>query len=389
MQRVGSYFYFFPSYAQGRKAIWEGADYNGFRFMDHIPRDLRKGDPNNTEMRQELKNGSIIRVIGTDNIDSVMGTNPVGCVFSEYSLEDPRAWEYVRPILLENKGWAVFNGTPRGRHNHLFRMYQMAEKNDAWFVSILGVDKTGVLTEADIQAERDSGMDEETIQQEYYCSWEGGMKGAYYVQQMELADKEGRICRVPYEEDLPVNTAWDIGVGDYTSIIFYQQSPGGEIRIIDHYATSGEGLPYYVRYLADKGYVYGHHIAPHDINVRELGTGKSRIEVARSLGLNFKVARKLPVDDGINAVRALLGRCWFDKKKTEHLRDSLMSYSKVWDDKNQVFKNTPRHDWSSHDADAMRTMAVGRKNAQIPDNEDRYARRKYRRRPGNRSWMAA
>ncbi len=388
MQRVGSYYYFTPTYSQGRKIIWEGMDADGFRFLGHIPRELWKGDPNNTEMRIELKNGSIFRVVGSDNIDSIVGTNPVGAIFSEYSLQDPAGWEFIRPILRENKGWALFNGTPRGRNNHLFRLYQMAQGNPDWFVQKLGVDETHVMSEADVQSERDAGMDEELVQQEFYCSFDGGMSGAYYIPQMNAAEKEGRITSVPYDELMPVHTAWDIGVGDATSIVFFQQSPAGQIRVIDYYETSGEGLSYYARYLAGTGYTFGDHIAPHDIQVRELGTGKSRLEIARTLGINFKVARKLPIDDGINAVRMMLGTCWFDADKTTRLRDALMTYSKEWDPKNLLFKARPHHDWSSHGADAFRTLAVGRKNARLPEKRDRYQIR-YSNNHDRGSWMAA
>lgn len=385
-RRVGTYFYFFPTYSQGKKAIWDGMDFEGFRFLNHFPRDLWDGQPNNTEMKLRLKNGSVFQIVGTDNIDSVVGTNPVGCVFSEYSLQDPQAWEFIRPILLENKGWALFNGTPRGRQNHLFKLYTMAVGNKDWWVQRLGVDDTNALSEEEIQSERDAGMPEELLQQEYYCSWDSGMQGAYYASLMDKAEKEGRITDVPYDPLLPVHTAWDLGVGDSTAIIFFQLSPGGQIRIIDSYETSGEGLQYYVRYLAGKGYSYGDHVAPHDIEVRELGTGKSRLETGRSLGINFRVARKLPLDDGINAVRMMLPLCWFDREKTAHLRDALLAYSKEWDPKNRVYKDRPRHDWSSHAADAMRTMAVGRRRAEIPERRDRYALKQMRKRG---SWMAA
>lgn len=384
-ERVGSYFFFLPTYAQGKKIIWDGMDSNGFRFMNHFPRDLWSGTPNSTEMKLKLRNGSIFQVVGSDNIDSIVGTNPVGCVFSEYALQDPRGWDFIRPILRENGGWAVFNGTPRGK-NHMFRMKQMAEHNDDWFYQMCTVNDTNVLTEEDIQAERDAGMDEELIQQEFYCSFEGGLSGAYYGKEMDEAERDKRICEVPYDPMLPVDTWWDLGIGDATAIVFTQVA-FNQIRVIDYYETSGEGLKYFIKYLAEKPYVYGDHIAPHDIEVREMGTGKSRLETARSLGLNFRVARKLPIDDGINAVRSMLPLCWFDRENTEHLREALSSYRKEFDAKNRCYKSKPNHDWSSHAADAMRTGAVGRRRAYVPKKKDRYQLKDFRH--TQRTWMSA
>jgi len=165
-KRTGVYYYFFPTYNQGRKVLWDGIDRNGFRYLDHIPEPLREGNPNTTEMKIRLINGSLIQIIGTDNIDAIMGTNPVGCVFSEYSLQNPAAWDLIRPILAENGGWAVFNYTPRGR-NHGFILYEMAKNNPEWFCELLTVDDTGVVTPEMVQAERDAGMSEEMIQQEF------------------------------------------------------------------------------------------------------------------------------------------------------------------------------------------------------------------------------
>lgn len=178
-KRTGVYYYFFPTYNQGRKVLWDGIDRNGFRYLDHIPEPLREGNPNTTEMKIRLINGSLIQIIGTDNIDAIMGTNPVGCVFSEYSLQNPAAWDLIRPILAENGGWAVFNYTPRGR-NHGFVLYEMAKNNPEWFCECLTVDDTGVVTPEMVQAERDAGMSEEMIQQEFYCSFEASLEACFF-----------------------------------------------------------------------------------------------------------------------------------------------------------------------------------------------------------------
>lgn len=360
MKRVGIYFYFLPSYAQGKKIIWDGIDGHGFRFLDHFPAQIIR-KKNEQEMKLTLVNGSIVQIVGTDNIDSIVGTNPVGVIFSEYSLQNPHAWDYIRPILRENGGWALFNFTPRGK-NHAFDLYEMARSNPEWFVSLLSVDATGVLTPADIQEERDAGMSEELIQQEFYVSFNAIQDGAYYARQIQQAEDQDRITAVPYEPRLKVDTWWDLGVGDATSIWFTQTGPGGlQIRVIDYYEMQGEGFPHYAKVLAEKGYVYGQHNGPHDLEVRELGTGKSRIETAKSLGLNFRTVPNLGVDDGIEAARSILASCWFDKDKCKAGLNALKSYHKAFDEKRKVWLSHPYHDWSSHAADAFRYFAVGHK----------------------------
>ena len=195
-------------------------------------------------------------------------------------------------------------------------------------------------------------------QQEYMCNFEVPIQGAYYGAQMMLADEEKRITSVPYDKATRVHTAWDLGIDDSTSIWFFQVIQQ-EIHFIDYYESSGEGLEFYIKQLQDKGYIYGDHYAPHDIAVRELGTGKSRLETAKALNVRFEVGKLLPIEDGINAVRTVLNRCWFDKVKCTKGVSALISYHKEWDEENQVFKKKPEHDWSSHAADAFRTFATG------------------------------
>lgn len=356
-ERVGTYYYFFPSYAQGRKVIWDGADRDGFRFISHIPKQLIESK-NDSEMKIRLKNGSLIQLVGTDNYDSIMGTNPVGCVFSEYSIQDPKAWDFIRPILRENDGWALFIYTPRGK-NHGYELFEMAKENPEWFAEKLTVEDTGVLSPEDIDAERREGMDEELIQQEYYCSFESSLQGAYYASQLKEAAADGRITSVPYDRRVPVDTWWDLGIGDSTTI-WFTQSIGQEVRFIDYYENQGEGLQHYAQYLRDLDYVYGTHNMPHDIDVKELGTGQSRKEIAESLGIRpLRVVPKLPIEDGINAARMIFNRCWFDEKKCAVGINALHNYVKEWDEKRQEFKRKPLHNWASHAADSFRYFAVG------------------------------
>lgn len=355
-QNVGIYYYFYPTYTQGKKALWEGIGKDGFRYINHFPKELLDGKPNDTEMKIRYKNGSLFQVIGTDDIDRIVGTNPRGCVFSEYSLQNPKAWEYIRPILRENGGWAIFNYTPRGK-NHGYDMHEMAVKNPLWFVQKLTVNDTNILTEKDIQEEREAGMTEDMIQQEFYCSFTAAVMGSYYWKEYDEAERAGRFGSVPYDPELPVYTVWDLGIADAMSIGFYQIM-GQEVRKIDYLEKTGEGLPYFIKILQEKGYVYGKHFAPHDIKARELTSGKSRLEVAKSLGIEFEIIPDIPVQDGIDAGRALFKKLWVDKEKCADWLRLIPQYTKEYDEDNKVFKNKPLHDWTSHGADEYRYAAV-------------------------------
>ena len=374
-ERVGTYWHMLPTYKQGRNIVWNGFTRDGRKFLDHFHPDLVAG-MNNTEMRVNFNNGANYQVVGTDDINSLVGTNPVGVVFSEYSLHDPAAWNYIRPILAENGGWALFIYTARG-HNHGWELIEMAKNNPAWFSEILVAgdagtrrpDGTPVIPDSIIQAERDAGMPEEMIQQEFYNSFDASFVGAYYSIQMDRLLKDNRICKVPWEPKLPVHTSWDLGVADSTSIWFFQEY-GMEIRIIDYYENSGEGLAHYAKVLRGQveegshrgNYVYGNMYAPHDIEVREYTSGKTRREVAKELGIRFKVVKQHELNDGIEIVRNLLPMCWIDEEKCRRGIDALRQYRKEYDEKNKCFKANPLHDWTSHPADSLRYYAMGRRD---------------------------
>lgn len=364
LKKVGVYYYFFPTFAQGRKVLWDFIDKDGYRVLDHLPRDLIRGNPNATEMKIWLKNGSLIQIIGTNNIDSIVGTNPIGCVFSEYSLQDPTAWTLIRPILVENEGWAVFNFTPRGQ-NHGKEIFDMAKNNPDWFCQLLTVDETTredgsrIITQEDIQAEREAGMSEDYIQQEFYCSFTLGIEGAYYAKYIQDARDTERITNVPWNKQSRVYTVWDIGYGDSTAIIFYQFA-GQEIHVIDYYENHGEGLPHYAKTLVDKPYIYADHFAPHDIDSHQFSSGLSAKEVGADLGIRFITlpTLKLRIEDGIEALRGLFPRIWIDEKKCKKLIMALENYRKEFDTKHSVYKTRPVHDWASHGSDAARYMAI-------------------------------
>jgi hypothetical protein len=363
-ERVGAYYYIFPTYNQGRKILWEGVDKSGVKFLDHFPKELYKKKPNDTEMKIEFTNGSIFRVIGSDDIDSIVGTNPVGCVFSEYSLQDPKAWDFMRPILAENGGWAVFNFTPRGE-NHGYQLLEMAKNDPTWFTQVLTVDDTKAIPREVLDQERKEIIQKDgndaLYQQEYYCSFKVPIAGAYYASQIMRATEEKRMTNVPYETRLPVDTWWDLGIDD-SMTIWFSQTVGREIRFIDYYETSGEGLVHCAGVLRDKKYVYGTHTAPHDIEVRELTSGVSRKDTAKGFGIDFRVAPLGRIEEGIDAVRNIFSRCWFDEKKCQRGLNALKSYHKEYDEANKTYRTHPEHDWSSHGADSFRTFAISYKD---------------------------
>lgn len=366
-KRKGQYYHLFPTARQARKAIWDGIDRDGLKVMDHFPKEVI-ASKNETDMKITLTNGSIYQLVGTDmGLDWLVGTNPIGLLFSEYPIMSPKAWDFLRPIIRENDGIALFVYTPRGQ-NHGHRMYEMAQNNDQWFCSKLtvedtcrdsdGEDGSRVVSAEDLEEERREGMDEQMIQQEYYCSFHAAIPGAYFAKEMTRMETDGRIGRVPWEPKLRTSTYWDLGVDDSMSVVFAQQH-GQEVRIIDYYEASGEGLPHFISEIKSKPYSYDSHNAPWDIEVRELTTGKTRRETARSLGINFRVGKKVnKKEEAIEQARQLLSRCWMDRRKCEKLIAALRNYHKEYDDKNQVFKARPVHNWASHGADSFMELAM-------------------------------
>jgi len=357
IRRVGVYYYIFPTYSQAKKVIWDSITNDGIRFRDYIPPNLVRSI-NSQEMKVFLTNGSLIQLIGSDNIDSVVGTNPIGCVFSEYAIQDPKAYQFLRPILVANDGWAIFESTPRGRQNHLYELYQIAQHSPDWFCYKLTLDDTCHIPRHRIEKEKAEGlMSEDLIMQEYFTSFDLGIEGAYYSRYLDKMRLNGQIATVPWEPAFKVHTAWDLGMRDATSIIFFQ-TIGTTVRIIDCYENTSQGLEFYSKYLSTLPYDYDKHFAPHDIAVRELGTGVSRLEKARQLGIRFKVAPKLSLEDGIEACRSTFAKVWLDETKCQPLLKALESYRQEYDSKRRIYKGKPLHDESSNFADAFRYMSL-------------------------------
>lgn len=383
-ERIGTYWHVLPTYKQGRNIVWNGIDGNGRPFLSYLHPSLVR-DMHTNDMRVHFHNGSVFQVVGSDDIDRLVGTNPVGVVLSEFSLHDPKVLDYLRPILRENKGWLLIITTIRGK-NHGYRMKRTAMKRMLEDSNWLHLDQTvldthtddgeRVVTEKDIESDRLEGMSEQLIRQEYYNDPEAPMQGAYYSAEMAKASTEGRIGTVLYDPKLPVDTHWDLGVGDATAIVF-TQTHRMEIRVIDSYENSGEGLAHYAKHIKHKEYHYGKHYAPWDIMVREFTSGKSRFEVAKEMGIPFRVTQKHSVEDGIEQVRNVLGRCWFNDGKCERLIEALRSYRKEEaavklgytgaEGNSPLYKDGPLHDWTSHFADAFRVMAWNVKKASMDD----------------------
>ena len=340
-----------PTYRQGKSIAWE--------YLKFYTQPLLKigGTRNESELRIDLFNGSRIQIFGADNPDSIRGMGFDAVVLDEYAIMAPRVWtEIVRPAVADKLGWVLFIGTPMG-HNQFWEVYDYALRgHDDWYGKLYRASDTKVIPVEELEQAR-SIMTPEQYEQEFECSFTAAVSGSYYGRLITKAEKDGRIGNVPIDDNVGVETWWDLGIGDSTAIWFAQRV-GQEIHLVDYYETSGESLAHYADVLNEKNYSYTSHIAPHDIMARELGTGKSRLEVANELGINFDIAPKLEVDHGIESVRNALPFCYFDREKCKVGLDALRQYRKQWDEKNQVFKNKPLHNWCSHAADSFRYGCV-------------------------------
>lgn len=355
LKKVGSYYYIFPTYSQGKKVIWDAITNDGKRFLEYIPDEIITSS-NSQEMKISLKNGSLIQIVGSDNVDSLVGTNPQGVIFSEYAIQDPRAYQFLRPILVANNGWSLFVSTPRGK-NHLFTLYEIARANAEWYCLKLSIEQTNHIPLSYIEKERAEGlMSDDLIQQEYYCSFDMGVEGAYYTKYLDRMRLKGQIGQVPWESSFKVHTCWDLGVRDSTTIAFFQVI-GQTVRIIDCYENSKVGLEHYVKVIQQKPYSYGKHIAPHDIRVKEFGSGMTRWEKAKQLGITFTIAPNISIEDGIESVRGALGKIWIDESCSPVIK-ALENYRQEYDHKRKVYKDHPLHDIYSHFADCIRYLCI-------------------------------
>lgn len=372
MRRKGSYFHVMPYATDSRKNIWEGMTHEGKGFLDYIPKEIMAKPPNNTQMRIEFKNGSILRMASSENFDSLRGGNPLGYVFSEWGTSNPGAKNVVQPIVKANEGFMVFNGNSNGM-NHYYNDYMQLKDNPRWYVdyktALTLVDENGnrYITDKILDEEREDGMAESVIQREYFNNW--GANSAEFILLAKLSKmrEDGRLGNFAYNPDLPVVTAWDIGVHDDTAI-WFAQIENGWVTLIDFYANNGaeHQIDHYVKYVLEKPYVYKAHYFPHDINVTEWGGG-SRVERAERLGVvparlgpnGRPGVPKLGLWDGIDIMRSMLDYSYLNSAKAQEGFDCLLGYKRGWDKTRQQATNLPMKNFAIHGADALRTLAVG------------------------------
>jgi phage terminase large subunit len=310
-----------------------------------------------SELRVDFPNDGQVRLYGADNPDTLRGVYLDGVILDEAADMSPRMFtEVIRPALSDRGGWCVWIGTPKGQ-NDFFDLYERSRDEDDWFSLMLRASETGIIDPKELIDARKS-MTRDQYDQEYECSFQAAIVGAYYGREMDEAEKAGRIVENLYDPTMEVHTAWDIGLNDQTVITFWQQK-AFDIRIVDCYAANGFGLDHYAKILDQRGYKYGRHVWPHDGGNGDWSAvgGRSRVETARELGLDVEVLPKGGIEDGINAVRRIMPKVWFDRKTCAELLKALRQYRKQWDDVRKCFYERPLHDWTSDYADSFRYLA--------------------------------
>jgi hypothetical protein len=368
-ERQGNYWHCLPEYLMGRKAIWTAINaHTGRRRIDEVFPLHHRETTNDNEMFIRLKNGSTWQVIGSDRYDATVGAGVAGITYSEWALSNPSAWTYHRPMLQENKGWAAFITTPRG-HNHAKALFDYALGNPGWFTELLTARETGALTEPELvevlkeyQALHGEDVGRAQFEQEYLCSWNAAILGAFYALEMANVRSEDRVVEIEALPYAPVHRAWDLGVSDDTSIWWFQMV-GAQCFILDHYAASGVGLEHYAEAIEQRRQAYGWRdgtdYVPHDAKIKEWGSGKTRVETMISMDLHPDLVPLSTIADGINAVRRLLPLCVFHPRCEQGI-NALEQYRREWDDDKKAFRASAVHDWTSHPADAFRYLAQSR-----------------------------
>lgn len=345
------YAYIAPYRSQAKSVAWD--------YLKHFAEPVLKSS-NEAELTVELVTGAKIRLFGADNADAMRGLGFSGVFMDEYGDFRPSVWgNVIRPTLSDKQGWAVFAGTPKGK-NQFWQIYDQASRSDGeWFCLKLTASESGLLPDTELNAAK-AQISEDQYLQEYECSFEAAILGAYYGTDLRQAELDGRITNVPYDPHLPVHTAWDLGYRDDTAIWWYQVIRN-EIHLIDFFAISGANIEEIAKIIKKKPYKYGKHNLPHDARAKTLAAqGKSVIEqLAEHLGINnLAIVPDLGVQDGIQAVRQCLPMCWFDKTKCAEGIEALRQYQREYDEDKKAFRSSPRHDWTSHPSDAFRMMAV-------------------------------
>jgi len=366
--RIGNYWHCLPEYQQSRKAIWTAINpHTGKRRIDEAFPAAMRANTNDTEMFIRFKNGSTWQCIGSDRYDATVGSGAAGIVYSEWALANPSAWAYQRPMLEENQGWAVFITTPRGR-NHAHTMFNHAKQSPDWFAELLTATDTGELSEAQLSealkeytALYGADVGRAQYRQEYFCDFQAAILGAFYSLEMAQLRAEERIMECEALPDQFVHRAWDLGVGDDTSIWWFQLQ-GPQIVILDHLAASGVGVEWYEEEIRKREHQYGWKrgtdFVPHDAKIKEWGSGRTRVETMQALQLKPFLVPMASVADGVNAVRRTLPLCVFHPRTEETGIAALEQYRREWDDEKKAFRASHVHDWTSHPADAFRYLSL-------------------------------
>ena len=360
----GRYAYIAPYYSQAKSIAW---DY----LLKYSQPVLAKA--NQSELWIELVTGARIRLLGAENCDALRGNYLDGVVMDEFADMKPSIWgAVVRPLLSDRKGWATFIGTPKG-HNAFWEVYSNATKDPSWKVKVLRASQTGILDKAELE-DAAKAMTEDQYLQEFECDFESAILGAYYGKEMRQLTDQGRITEVEYDPLFPVHTAWDLGYSDDTAIWWYQVIHG-EIRLLDYHSSNGQPVAFYAGIIQaredERGYIYGTHWLPHDARAKTLSSNRSVIEqLGDKIPLKtIKITPNLKLQDGIQASRLALTRAWFDHKCADGI-ECLRQYQREYDEDKKVFRDKPRHDWTSHGADAFRYLAIVWKDeAKIIDPE--------------------
>ncbi len=357
--------YIAPTYKQAKMVAWEYL----IDFTKNIPgMEINKSELSVTIPRPDRGDKIKYMLLGADSPDALRGIYLDGAILDEYAQCDPIIWgQIIRPALSDRKGWAIFIGTPKGM-NHFHKIYTVAQGLDNWYTQMYKASETGVVDAEELVDAR-ATMSEEEYNQEYECDFTAAIMGSYYGNLLnELRDhKVPRITNVQYDPSVPVDTYWDLGIGD-TTAIWFRQRIGSEYRYIDYEEHGGEGLAFYAKLVKDKPYAYGRHVLPHDGAARELGTGRTRQETLLKLGLRTEIQKRQAVDDGIQACRNILPLSWFDAEKCVRGLDCLSNYQREWDSKLDMFKNKPKHDWASNGADAFRISALDNRKSNFAED---------------------
>ncbi len=358
--KPGIYYYLLPTYKEAKRIIWDGMTNDGQKFLDFIPAELIE-KRNEQEMKLTFVNGSIIQLIGTDQYDSIRGSNPRGCVFSEFGWHNPGAWRVVEPIIRGNGGWAIFNTTPPETKNESVRMWNAVKGSPDWFTQQLTINDTKLLDWDAIvrEAQQQGNFDEAHLQREYLCLDIVGGKGSIYGTLMEEARRLGRVGNeVIFDKALKVYVSFDLGRTDATAMIFFQKV-GKEIHIIDFYQNTGHAVDHYIGRLREKNYPYAELFLPHDAFAKRLEHPLSVAEQLEQAGFKTKRVMNHEILHGIQYARKDFGRLWFDNEKTKELVEALEAYHWKYDENRKVESRIPDHDWASHPSDSLRYLFMG------------------------------